>query len=77
MSNFLWKKEKKVNKKKSYADRPYLIFLAMLVETKNIFYALVYNVLQLRTFWFISIIRRITFTHKAQLWEAMKYKYVH
>jgi len=39
MSNFLWKKEKKVNKKKkSYADRPYLIFLAMLVETKNIFF---------------------------------------
>jgi len=31
MSNFLWKKYKK------YADRPYLIFLAMLVETKNIF----------------------------------------
>jgi len=33
MSNFLWKK------KKSYADRPYLIFMAMLVETKNIYYA--------------------------------------
>jgi len=33
-----------VNKKKSYADRPYLIFLAMLVETKNIFYAL-YHIL--------------------------------
>jgi len=31
------KNEKKVNKKKSYADRPYLIFLAMLVETKNFF----------------------------------------
>jgi len=40
MSNFLWKKKKKVNKKKCYADQPYLIFLAMLVETKIIlFYA--------------------------------------
>ena len=35
MSNFLWKNVNK--KKKSYADRPYLIFLAMLVETKNFF----------------------------------------
>ena len=36
MSNFLRKRKKKVNKKKkSYADRPYLIFLAMLVETKK------------------------------------------
>jgi len=40
MSNFLWKKKKKFIRKKSYADRPYLIFLAMLVETENIFYAL-------------------------------------
>ena len=37
MSNFLWKKEKKLIRKKSYADRQYLIFLAMLVETKNFF----------------------------------------
>jgi len=41
MRNFLWKKKKKLIRKKWYADRPYLIFLAMLVETKNIFYALV------------------------------------
>ena len=41
MSNFLWKKKKKVNKKKqSYADRPYQIFLAMLKETKKFCYAL-------------------------------------
>ena len=33
------KKEKKVYKKKeSFADLPYLIFLGMLVETKNIFF---------------------------------------
>ena len=38
MSNFLWKKEKKLIRKKNYADRPYLIFLAMLVETKNIIF---------------------------------------
>ena len=38
MSNFLWKKKKKVNNKKNYADRPYLIFLAMLVDTKNFFF---------------------------------------
>ena len=38
---FFEKKGKKVNKKKSYADRPYLIFLAMLVETKNIFLRLI------------------------------------
>jgi len=37
MSNFLWKIEKKLMRKKSYADRPYLIFMAMLVETKNFF----------------------------------------
>jgi len=38
MSNLFWKKrKKKLIRKKSYADRPYLIFLAMLVETKNFF----------------------------------------
>jgi len=40
MSNFLWKKKNKLIRKRSHADRPYLIFLAMLVETKNFFYAL-------------------------------------
>jgi len=40
MSNFLWKKEKKVNKKKKLCRPTLPNFLAMLVETKNIFYAL-------------------------------------
>jgi len=41
MSNFLWKKKKKLIRNKSYADWPYLNFLAMLVETKNIFLRLI------------------------------------